>query len=183
MSGKTIHSPPGGEPSPFEKIKRVNPAGNEFWSSRDFARVLGYSDYRNFELVIGKAKIACFNSGQRLDDHFVDITDMVEIGSRAKRPVATTLMSRYACYLAVQNADPTYRRHRFGTSLAFVSLLSLETDTSSIARDGHWAPATGRPVGDYEQSLRGNHGTRCERANYVGEGPEEGKAAAYAGSP
>ena len=68
------------EITPFEAIRRSNPAGNEFWSSRDFARVLGYTDYRNFEAVITKAKTACFNSGQRLEDHFVDITDMIGIG-------------------------------------------------------------------------------------------------------
>ena len=73
----------GGHISPFEQIKRVNAAGNEYWSSRDFAQVLGYSDYRNFEQVIGKARMACFNSGQRVEDHFVDITEMVEIGSGA----------------------------------------------------------------------------------------------------
>lgn len=92
--------------SPFERIRRTNEAGNEFWSSRDFAEVLGYNDYRNFETVIGKAKAACFNSGQRVEDHFVDITEMVEIGSGAERPVKTIMMSRYACYLAIQNADP-----------------------------------------------------------------------------
>lgn len=56
--------------------------------------MLGYSDYRNFELVINKARTACFNSGQRIDDHFVDITEMVEIGSGAKREIKTVLLSR-----------------------------------------------------------------------------------------
>ena len=92
--------------TPFEQIRRTNPAGNECWSSRDFARVLGYNDYRNFEAVIAKAKTACFNSGQRLEDHFVDITEMVGIGSGAKRSLKTVMMSRYACYLVIQNADP-----------------------------------------------------------------------------
>lgn len=96
----------GNEPSPFERIRRLNAAGSEHWSSRDFARVLGYTDYRNFEQVIEKARLACFNSGQRVDDHFVDITEMIEIGKGGRRPVKTTLMSRYACYLAIQNADP-----------------------------------------------------------------------------
>src|ERR1019366_2000967 len=68
-----------GEPTPFEQIRRVNAAGNEHWSSRDFAKVLGYTDYRNFEQVVEKARLACFNSGKRFDDHFVDITEMVEI--------------------------------------------------------------------------------------------------------
>ena len=94
------------EITPFEQIRRTNAAGNEFWSSRDFARVLGYNDYRNFEAVIAKAKTACFNSGQRMEDHFVDITEMVGIGSGAQRPLKTVMMSRYACYLVIQNADP-----------------------------------------------------------------------------
>ncbi|GEM_PF-2287090 len=73
--------------SPFEQIKRVNDAGQEFWSSREFAEVLGYGDYRNFEAVVEKAKIACFNSAHPVDDHFVDVTEMVMIGSGAERPV------------------------------------------------------------------------------------------------
>lgn len=95
-----------GHTSPFEQIRRTNDAGNEYWSSRDFAKVLDYSDYRNFEQVIEKARTACFNSGQRIDDHFVDVTDMIEVGKGAKRPAKSVYLSRYACYLIVQNADP-----------------------------------------------------------------------------
>lgn len=94
------------EITPFEQIRRTNPAGNEFWSSRDFARVLGYNDYRNFEAVIEKARTACFNSGQRVEDHFVGITEMIGIGKGGQRAVQTVMMSRYACYLVIQNADP-----------------------------------------------------------------------------
>ncbi len=94
------------EISPFEQIRRTNSAGHEFWSSRDFAKVLDYSDYRNFEAVIEKARTSCFNSGHRLDDHFVDITEMIKIGKGGLRPVKTVMMSRYACYLVIQNADP-----------------------------------------------------------------------------
>ena len=95
------------ELSPFEEIRRTTSAGNEFWSSRDFANVLGYSDYRNFESVIEKARVSCFTSGQRVEDHFVEITEMIEIGKGGQRSVKTVLLSRYACYLAVQNADPS----------------------------------------------------------------------------
>jgi DNA-damage-inducible protein D len=95
-----------GHRSPFERIKRTNDAGTEFWSSRDFAEVLGYGDYRNFEAVVEKAKLACFNSGYRIEDHFVDVTDMIAIGKGGQRAVKTILLSRYACYLAIQNADP-----------------------------------------------------------------------------
>ncbi len=101
-----IQKTSSGHISPFEQIRRTNEAGIEYWSSRDFAQVLQYNEYRNFEQVIQKARAACFNSGQRLEDHFVDVDEMVEIGSGAKRMVKTIYLSRYACYLIIQNADP-----------------------------------------------------------------------------
>ena len=68
--------------------------------------MLGYVNYRHFQAVIEKARTACFNSGQRVEDHFVGIDEMVEIGSGAQRAIPTVMMSRYACYLVIQNADP-----------------------------------------------------------------------------
>ncbi len=93
--------------SAFEKIRRINDAGNEYWSSRDLAGVLGDVQYRNFETVVAKAKEACFNSGQRLEDHFADVSKMIEIGKGGVRAVGDIYLSRYACYLIVQNADPS----------------------------------------------------------------------------
>ena len=107
MNNDITAQPPTGKDSPFERIRRSNAAGNEYWSSRDLSQILGYRDYRNFEQVIKKAKAACFNSGHRIEDHFVDITDMIEIGKGGQRPVHSVYLSRYACYLIVQNADPT----------------------------------------------------------------------------
>lgn len=103
---KEIAKTTGGHASPFERIKRTNEANNEYWESRDLAEVLEYTQYRNFEAVIEKAKLSCFNSGYRIDDHFADISKMVEIGSGATREIKVTLLSRYACYLVIQNADP-----------------------------------------------------------------------------
>jgi DNA-damage-inducible protein D len=103
---KEIKKTTGGHVSPFERIKRTNEANNEYWESRDLADVLEYTQYRNFEAVIEKAKLACFNSGHRIDDHFADISKMVEIGSGAIREIKVMLLSRYACYLVIQNADP-----------------------------------------------------------------------------
>lgn len=74
----------------------------EYWTSRDLSKVLEYTDYRNFEKVIAKAKEACNNSDQEIDNHFVEINDMVEIGSGAKRPVDSVKLSRYACYLKIK---------------------------------------------------------------------------------
>src|SRR5947199_3607851 len=90
----------------FERIKRINERGGEFWSARELARVLEYSDFRNFITVISKARQACTNSRRSVPDHFVDITEMVGIGSGAWRPIEDWALSRYACYLVIQNADP-----------------------------------------------------------------------------
>lgn len=90
----------------FENIKKIDEDGREYWSSRDLAKILEYKDYRNFLTVINKAKESCGNSNIMLIDHFVDVTDMVSIGSGATRTIETIRLSRYACYLTVQNADP-----------------------------------------------------------------------------
>ena len=90
----------------FESIKKTDDNGIEYWSSRDLARILEYKDYRNFLLVLNKAKESCNNSNVSVRDHFVDVTDMVTIGSGAVRTVESVRLSRYACYLTVQNADP-----------------------------------------------------------------------------
>src|SRR6266446_1505432 len=92
--------------STFERIKRVNERGGEFWSARELSRVLEYSDFRNFITVINKARQACTNSRRTISDHFVDITEMVGIGSGAWRPIEDWALSRYGCYLVIQNADP-----------------------------------------------------------------------------
>lgn len=91
----------------FEEIKRIDQNGAEYWSSRDLARVLEYSDYRKFLNVIDKAKVSCENSGEVIHNHFVHMDEMVQIGSGAERPIDTVYLSRYACYLIVQNSDPT----------------------------------------------------------------------------
>lgn len=90
----------------FESIKKIDENGVEYWLSRDLAKILEYADYRNFITVINKAKEACSNSGNEVLDHFGDITEMVTIGSGAQRPIDTIKLTRYACYLTVQNADP-----------------------------------------------------------------------------
>jgi DNA-damage-inducible protein D len=91
----------------FERIKRVNAEGQESWSARDLARVLEYLNFRNFQPVIEKAKEACAKSGHAVADHFAEIRNMVAIGSGAQREVEDWMLSRYACYLVIQNADPS----------------------------------------------------------------------------
>jgi len=91
----------------FEQIKQVNEYGSEFWSSRDLAKALDYSNYSKFLNVIKKAKLACENSGEVIHTHFAHVDEMVKIGSGAERSVDTIYLSRYACYLIIQNSDPS----------------------------------------------------------------------------
>lgn len=93
--------------STFERIKRTNERGAEFWSARELARVLEYSEFRHFLPVIEKAREACAQSQRRVQDHFEEILDMVNIGSGAQRELDDWALSRYACYLVIQNADPS----------------------------------------------------------------------------
>jgi DNA-damage-inducible protein D len=91
----------------FEDIKQVDGNGVEFWYARALAKVLEYSDFRNFLKVIDKAKVVCVNSGFEVEDHLVEVTEVVQGGSGVANPYASFALSRYACYLIVQNADPS----------------------------------------------------------------------------
>ena len=93
--------------SAFERIKKTDGKGNEYWSARDMAKVLEYSEYRHFQPVLERAKEACRNSGQPVSDHFEDFLDMIEVGKGAMREIENVKLSRYSCYLIVQNADPS----------------------------------------------------------------------------
>jgi DNA-damage-inducible protein D len=90
----------------FESLRHVDENGNEFWLARPLARVLDYSEYRHFVPVIARARKACQQSGQAVEDHFEDVLEMVVIGSGARRELPSLRLSRYACYLVVQNGDP-----------------------------------------------------------------------------
>lgn len=95
-------------PSPvFETIKKINTYNSEYWSARQLAKILDYSEYRHFLSVLNRAKQSCKNSGQSIKNHFEDVNDMVSIGSGANRKIQDVHLSRYACYLIMQNADPS----------------------------------------------------------------------------
>ena len=90
----------------FEKIKEFDKNGNEFWGARKLSKILEYSEYRHFTPVIERAKEACKNSGQQVNDHFEDYLEEIIHGKGAKQDYESVKLSRYASYLIVQNADP-----------------------------------------------------------------------------
>ena len=120
--------------SPFERIRRVDEDGQEFWSARDLMIILEYTNWRNFKTALLKAQIACENSGSDPTDHFVGAIKMVALGSDAKREVEDMHLSRYACYLVVQNADPNKEVVALGQTYFAVQTRRQEiTDAEAIA--------------------------------------------------
>ncbi|WP_373767170.1 DNA damage-inducible protein D [Glaesserella sp.] len=91
----------------FESIKHIDDQGNEFWSARELYLLLDYSEWRNFTKVIDKAMKACESSHIKVSSHFVEANKMVQLGVGTQRQVSDFLFSRYACYLIVQNGDPS----------------------------------------------------------------------------
>lgn len=93
--------------SPFDAIRHVDEQGNEYWSARELYKLLGYSSWQKFQYAIVQAQKACEQSSQKIADHFNLQVKMVPLGSGAQRKTNDYHLSRYACYLCIQNADPT----------------------------------------------------------------------------
>jgi len=110
----------------FEGQSNHTENGIEFWFARDLQTLLGYSEWRNFQKVIAKGKEACKNSSHLIDDHFVDINKMVDLGSGAKRTVKDIQLTRFACYLIAQNGDPQKEEIAFAQNYFAVQTRKLE---------------------------------------------------------
>jgi len=91
----------------FEAIKHVSPRGTEYWFGRELQTALEYTEWRNFMGVIEKAKQACETSDVSVPDHFVDVNKTIGMPKGAKKTIADVALTRYACYLIMQNADPS----------------------------------------------------------------------------
>ena len=98
----------------FESIKHLDEYGNEYWYARELMAVLEYKRWDKFNNVIDNAKLACENSNNLIDNHFSQVGKMIELGKTAKRKIDDYKLSRYACYLIVQNADPKKQTVAFG---------------------------------------------------------------------
>lgn len=89
----------------FENIKNIDENGNEYWSARDLQEALSYAKWDKFSKVIEKAKISCESSGFNIYEHFLQVGKMIDLANGAIREIEDIKLTRYACYLIVQNAD------------------------------------------------------------------------------
>src|ERR1700694_1252100 len=117
----------------FNSIKQVNPYGAEYWSARDLSLLLGYSLWQNFDYVIKRAMKACEQSGNDLDNHFIDSNKMITLGKGGKRKVKDYILSKFACYLVAQNSDPA--KPEVAAAQAFFAVSTQENELRKLAEE------------------------------------------------
>lgn len=109
----------------FEDIKHVDEYGNEYWLARELQEALEYKKWQKFMNVIENAKLACEQSNLVVDEHFTQVGKMIEIAKGAKRKIEDYNLSRYACYLIVQSANPQFETVASGQIYFVVQLRKL----------------------------------------------------------
>ncbi len=118
----------------FEQcVQTETESGTQFWLARDLQSLLGYMRWENFIKVIEKARTACRNTGYDVDDHFLDTTKMVDLGSNSQREIEDVMLSRYACYLIAQNGDPGKAEIAFAQTYFAVQTRKMEVIEQRLA--------------------------------------------------
>jgi len=107
--------------------------GIEYWLARDLQKLLDYDEWRNFLNVIEKAKIACKNSGQNADNHFVDVNKTIPMPKGAEKEIGDLMLTRYACYIIAQNGDPRKDSIAFAQSYFAIQTRKQELIEERIA--------------------------------------------------
>ena len=110
----------------FDEIRHIDDNGNEYWYARELAKALKYTEWRNFKKVINKATIACINSKNNIYNHFVDVNKTIKMPKGASKIIDDYKLSRYACYLIVQNGDSRKKEIALGQTYFAVQTRKME---------------------------------------------------------
>ena len=116
----------------FDDIMHLTDDGIEYWTARELQKILGYTEWRNFEKVIEKARLSCKMAGNIENSHFVEVNKMVSSGV-ADIPIKDVLLTRYACYLIAQNGDPRKDEIAFAQSYFAVQTRKAEVIEQRLA--------------------------------------------------
>ena len=117
----------------FENIKHIDEYGNEYWYARELSKVLEYKDWRNFLKVLNKAKEACENSGFDVDEQLVEVNKLSKRNNNATVNIQDFKLTRYICYLIVQNADPSKEVVALGQTY-----FAIQTRKQEITEQGNY---------------------------------------------
>ena len=117
----------------FESIRHVDDEGNEYWYARELQQILGYKEWRYFSAVIEKAQIACSQSNNNINYNFGVDTKIVKTGISSKF-ILDYKLSRYACYLIVQNANPKYETVALGQTYFAIQTRKVELTEEEYGR-------------------------------------------------
>jgi len=145
--------------SDFEKAKQHTQDGVEFWYARDLKDILEYEQWRNFLQVIEKAKESCKNAKNDISEHFADVSKLIVAGKGAKREIDDIMLSRYACYLIVQNGDPRKEIIALGQTYFAVKTRERENDEAFIEDQKRFA---------IRNELKSHNKSLAEAANMSG---------------
>ncbi len=112
--------------SPFEQSKRFDASNNEYWLARELQPLLGYSQWRQFDDCVNRAKLACQNSGEHDKDHFADARKLIKVGKGGVRELQDYRLSRYGCYLTAMNGDP--RKSEIAAAQTYFAVKTREAE-------------------------------------------------------